>query len=1364
VKLAEAQRYQNRPPLVPQPRPEQLPLSFAQERLWFLDQLMPDSPFYNSPLALRLRGTLHQEALQRSLNELVNRHETLRTVFVTQDGRASTRILPVPDLGIPIELINLSTDAFEEQQLLNLVSKTAYTPFDLTRELPLRVTLFKLDDNDHVLLLTIHHIATDGWSFGVVTRELGVLYNALVQNRPSPLPPLPIQYVDFALWQRRWFTGEALEQQLQFWRDRLTDVPTVLQLPADQPRPPVHTLHGAIVSHRFSAELTRQLKRLSQQHGTTLFMTMLAAFAIIMNRYTGLERFIIGSPIANRHHQALESLIGFFVNTLALPVDFTEVPTFQELLQQVRQTALDAYAHQDLPFERLVGALNLERDMSRHPLFQVMLVVQNAPMEPLALTGLSLTPVDFGIQSVRFDLEVHLWEQDDALACHMIYYRDIFEEATVRRMLAHFDKVLSAVVADAGQPIHHYPLLTETETLQLLAWTQTATDYPQDQTIIALFEQQVEQTPDNLAVIFENEALSYRQLNNKANQVAHRLLVHPALKDMHNPLMAICVERSLEMVIGLLGILKAGGAYVPIDPDYPAERIAHMLVDSTAPVMLTQSRLKNRLPETQAETVYLDTSDFAAQSTGNPNIQTSADALSYVIYTSGSTGKPKGVALPQRALFNLMHWQRQVPRLSEPAVTLQFTTLSFDVSFQEIFSTWFSGGKLVLVDYETRRDVGSLLAYLAAHRIERLFVPFVMLQHLAEHFDASRHNALALQDIITAGEQLRITPAVRQLFDALPDCRLHNHYGPSETHVVTALTLPNNKSEWPELPSIGYPIPNIRIYILDTQHQPQPQGIPGELCIAGNSLARGYFNRPRLTTEKFIEMELFGRREHIYKTGDLARWLPDGNIEFLGRLDNQVKLRGYRIELGEIEAILSQHTVVKDAAAIVYEREGNQALAAYVTISGDDSIIHNLSFITNLRDWLKTHLPDYMMPTYWQVIEAMPLTSSGKIDRKALPDLGAPTVATRYIAPRNDTELQLVQIWEEILNTSPISVCANFFTLGGHSLLAIRLISHIQQRFGRQLPLATLFRSPTIAQLATQLQSDTPARRFQHIIPIQPRGELLPLYLFPGGGGNVLYFHLLAQYLSQNQPVYGMESPGLYGYSKIADSVEEHATLLLTELCQHQPSGTYRLAGHSAGGLVAFELACQLEQQGKTVHQLIILDTYVSSHLQLPEEFAKHEELNELELLWIIVQALESQLKQNEGDNTKSLNLSREDLAAQPNEESRYVMVMQRLQEHDLYAPGTPVEELKKLVKVFGAGVNNQSTYYPRYQVHCPVVLVRAQESSSEEALKYLPATSDLGWQTFCTQQVHVVYTSGTHTSMMAEPHVQTLASLLNSI
>jgi amino acid adenylation domain-containing protein len=1043
-----------------------LPLSFAQQRLWFFDQLELTPSTYNIPYALHLNGTLELAALERSFNEVMQRHEVLRTHFPTLDGQPVQRITNTLRLTIP--LLDLSALSRIERETISrqLANQEAQRPFDLTTGPLVRVHLLRLGSDEHVLLLNLHHIICDGWSLGVLMRELAILYAAFVHGQPSPLAELPLQYADFTLWQRDLLQGEMLQEQLAYWRTHLAGAPTVLELPTDHPRPAVQSYRGAWHSFQLPLSLTEKLKALSQQEGVTLFMTLLAAFAILLARWSGQSQVVVGTPVAERGHRELEELIGFFVNTLALRVDLSGNPSVRELLARVREVALQGYAHQDLPFEKLVEVLTPERHLSHTPLFQVMLILQNTERPRLTLPGVTLQPFFVESGGARFDLTLSLDETEQGLAGVLEYSTDLFEPETMQRLVGHLQTLLEAIVQEPEQHVAELPLLTASECRQLLLdWNATKQEYQEGLCVHQLFEAQVQRTPDAVALVYEDEHLTYGELDRRANQLAHHLQTLGVEPD---GLVGLCLPRSVELLVAMLAILKAGGAYVPLDPDYPPERLTFMLADAMVKVVLTQAPLLPHLPLGKGEVLCLDQmgSQLAAQPSQPPISQVRPEHLAYVIYTSGSTGRPKGVALPHLALTNLLSWH--LGCLLPGARTLQFASMSFDASFHEIFAAWSSGGTVCMIPEMLRRDMPGLAHMLSEMAVEKAIFPVVVLQQLAQQYSASGSWPAHLQEITTTGEQLHLTPAILQWFQIRNFCRLHNHYGPSESHVVSSFTFGGPVANWPITPPIGRPIANTQFYVLDKLQQLVPIGVVGELYIGGVSLARGYLRRADLTAERFVPHPFSERGgERLYRTGDLARYLPDGNIEYLGRRDQQVKLRGYRIELGEIEEVLRQHEAVREAVVLLREDQpGDKRLVAYLMPSAQLELK-----ISEIRSYLEKKLPDYMVPSAFVLVEFWPLNANGKVDRQRLPvpDHLRPELEVAYEAPLTPAEEVVAGIWADVLKLEQVGIHDNFFELGGHSLLAAQVVSRLCTAFQIQLPLLSLFEKPTVAGLVSEL-------------------------------------------------------------------------------------------------------------------------------------------------------------------------------------------------------------------------------------------------------------------------------------------------------
>jgi len=1047
------------------------PTSFAQERLWFLEQLEEGSAVYNIPIAIRLSGQLNVTALEKSFNEIVRRHEILRTGFTSHpygdpsqgiaEGQPVQVIADRSTLKLPTIDLRTLSEAKREQEAKRLAKQQGQQKFNLTQAPLLRLTLLQLDQEEHILVLIMHHIISDAWSMGNFIREISTIYPAFCEGKASPLPELPIQYADFAVWQRQQLQGEVLDKQLNYWKQQLGDKLPVLELPTDYTRPSVQTFRGGRQSLTLPQPLSEDLKRLSQQQGTTLYMTLLTAFKLLLHRYSGQTDLLVGSTIANRNRSEIEELIGFFVNTLVLRTNLSENPSFLEYLHQVKQVTLDAYANQDLPFEKLVEELQPERNLSHSPLFQVMFVFQNALTAELALPDLELHLLEVDIERAKFDLMLSVEATKGGLEATFDYSKDLFEETTINRMLTHFQTLLEGVIANPAQPISDLPLLTSADQHQLLVeWNNTKVDYPQDKCIHHLFEEQVEHTPEAIALVFEEQQVTYRELNARANQLAHylqQLGVGPEV------LVGICLERSLEMVVGLLGILKAGGAYVPMDPTYPRERLTFMLQDSQVSVLLTQQELLDQLPENQAQLLCLDNDweVIAQESSKNPINQTTVDCLAYVIYTSGSTGKPKGTLIPHRGLVNYLNWCKKAYTVAEGKGSLVHSSIAFDLTITSLFSPLL---------------VGCCVKLLPNHSsIETLYQAFRNSQNLSLVKITPAHLELLNQQLspteaktrtralIIGGENL-LAKNLSFWQRVSSETMIVNEYGPTETVVGCCIyQVPKKQLQSGSVP-IGQPIANTELYVLDSNMQPVPIGVIGELFIGGVGIGRGYLRRPELTADKFVPNPFASEAgARLYKTGDLARYLPDGNLEYVGRLDDQIKIRGFRVELGEVEALLNQYPEIQEAVVAVGENHStSKQLVGYIVPQKNTEISWN-----KLREFLKGNLPDHMIPTSFVTIEKLPLTPSGKVDRQALPkpDADRQSLETNYVAPRTREEKILADIWCQLLNLEQVGIHDNFFELGGDSILNIQVVARAN-KVGLQFTHQQLFQHQTIAELA----------------------------------------------------------------------------------------------------------------------------------------------------------------------------------------------------------------------------------------------------------------------------------------------------------
>lgn len=1167
------------------------PLSYNQQGLWVLNQLMPGESLYHSPTAARLTGPLNVEALIKTLQTIVARHDGLRTIFKIVDG-VPLQVVQEFTLDVPLIDLSAKSEAERDEEALRILRHEARRPFDLSQGPLIRAVVLRMEEQEHVLLVTMHHIVTDGWSIGLFHRELSALYEALASGKPSPFSELPVQYGDYSVWQREWFDGEVYESQLAYWKQQFATLPPALELPTDHTRPNVQAyraFRGAQQTLTLPAELTKRLKQVCQKENVTLFMILMAAYQVLLHRYTGEEDIVVGTPIAGRHMPETEELIGLFINTLAMRTDLSGDPTFRQLLERVKQTALGAYAHQDLPFERLVKELQPERTLAHNPLFQVMSVLQSEEILPLQLPGLKTEHFRVDNIMANFDLTFDAVERGDELDCLFESNADLFENETIARMLTHFRTLLESIVENPGYRISELPMLTERERHQLLVeWNDTKTNYPSHNCIQELFEQQVSNTPDAFALGWDDRSITYAELNARANRLAHYLHNRGVTPDAR---VGVCINRSPEMIVAILAILKAGGAYVPLDPAYPQTRLEFMLKDSGAPLLLTTSSLLAKLPSAGTEIVCLDriADELARESDLNPGVSTTADNLAYVMYTSGSTGKPKGVTVNHRNVVRLVK-NTNYASFSADEVFLQCSTISFDASTFEIWGSLLNGARLVLLPAGTPslKELGQAIK---RHNVTTLWLTAGLFHLMVEnHFDDLR----GLRQLLAGGDVLSV-PHVKKVVNELEGCRFINGYGPTENTTFTCCYPVDDLTKVNGSVPIGFPIANTSVYVLDKKMNPAPIGVPGELFIGGDGLASGYLDRPELTVERFVRDPFSGNGSRLYRTGDLVRYRATGEIEFIGRVDNQVKVRGFRIELGEIEAALAEHPAVSEAVVIACKDSGDKHLVAYLVPRNGDVATGEV------REFLQQRLPDYMVPSVFVVLESLPLSPMGKVDRRALPAPGdfKREAEKSFVAPADELELKLTRIWEQVLNVHTIGTDENFFELGGHSLLAVKLFAQIEKVFGKNLPLATLFQAPTVRQLARVLRDEGWQSAWSSLVPIQVGGARTPFFCIHAAGGNVLEYHDLARLLGSDQPFYGLQAKGLDGKSEPHTSIQEMASHYLNELREVQPEGPYLLGGRSSGGTIAFEMACQLEAEGEKVALLALLDTFPAGYFKL---------------------------------------------------------------------------------------------------------------------------------------------------------------------
>ncbi|BBN81233.1 hypothetical protein PA25_12180 [Pseudoalteromonas sp. A25] len=1177
-------------------------LSFAQQRLWLLDKIEGGSAHYNMPGAMRLRGVLNIEALKQALDTIVERHESLRTYFQEDaQGEPLQVIHPFTSLDLPEIDISSLPEAQREPEYIDLVSTEASKLFDLSSDMMLRALLIKLSEREHILVVTMHHIASDGWSMGVLINEFSALYSAYVRGEGSPLAALEIQYADYAYWQRNWLRGEVLETQLGYWERQLSALPVVHSLPLDKTRPAKQTFSGSTYDSVIGPQTQQKLMSLCKEVGGTLFMGLHAAFSVLLSRHSNETDIVIGTPIANREQTEVANLIGFFVNTLVLRSNLKDAPSFSALLEQSKNMLLDAYAHQQVPFEQIVEVLQPERSLSHSPLFQVMLVLQNNEEGELDLPGLSLSQVEGAEQVAKYDLTLSVTESDEGLHLEWEYNTDLFVQETIKRLASHFELLLEGLTDNPEKSVFSIEMLSEAEKhQQLVAWNDTAVEYPKEQCIHALFEAQVEATPDAVAVVFAEQTMTYRELNAKANQLAQYLVEEKGVRP--DTLVGICVERSLEMMVGILGVLKAGGAYVPLDPNYPAARLAYMLEDANLTTVLTQESLRGVTPVKASQAVYLDSSalcdDLGNYSSDNVGIDSVRSShLAYVIYTSGSTGNPKGVMIEHRHATNMAISQIDIFDLKHTSRVLGFASFSFDAAVSEWMMALLKGACLYICSEHERANITALESILVHKQITHATIPPAVLKFIDANLEYD------FTSLIVAGES--IDKHLSDLWSA--KCRMYNAYGPTETTVCASVAQIRSGMSV----HIGKSIANVQLYVMKEGNL-IPAGAAGELHIGGVGLARGYLNRPELTDEKFVSNPFYDEAnpassERLYKTGDLVRYLPDGNLEFLGRIDHQVKIRGFRIELGEIEQQLLSDGRVNDAVVVADGKEADKRLVAYVTHDDAEAMLmddesaqrQRNDLIESLKARLAQTLPDYMIPSVFVVLTHMPLTPNGKIDRKGLP---APDISQQqqvYVAPTTDTEKMLCEIWQDILGVEQVGITDNFFALGGHSLLAIKVVSKVNLKLKQDIVVRDVFSFPTIQSLSlaiigTKRRSDGQLCQPLNIMAQESeRSDIAALFIIHAVDGDIVSYRQLLASLEINMPIYGLVSQALL--KREAPSGIEDISLIseryIKQIKSVQATGPYFLMGWSMGGVIAMEIANQLISAGDHVTFVGLIDS-----------------------------------------------------------------------------------------------------------------------------------------------------------------------------
>ncbi len=1306
------------------------PASIAQQMFWYLELLEGEVTAFNVPLRFRLDGPLDVRLLERSLNTIIERHEALRTYFGEDHGELLQIVVPELSLHIPVTDISRNTPEVITEEAERLGSIEARRPFHLATGPLIRAELLRLGPESHIFHVTSHHALFDGMSMTVLTRELADIYQAYFDGKPCPLEPLPIQYGDFSVWQKEFLEGPEMKQQLAYWKKQLEGM-RELDLPTDFPRPPVKSWRGEIISTLLPKELTDTLQSIAAKHGATLFHLQLAAYMILLHRYTGSPDIAVGTPVTGRTRGELEPLIGVFINSLILRCDLSGNPGFGGFLDRVRDTSLEALENQELPFERLVQELRPERDPGRNPLFQVNFNHHRSFARAGTFGGVTLTPIPSRSPGTIFDLHFFMVERKEGWRASCDYSTDLFTRESAERMLGHFKHLLEEISRNPDLPIEQLEILTAPEKAQLHDWSRHPRDYPQDATIGSLFLETADRFPDRRALECGDRCFTYQQVRAEATRLAAGLLdagVTPG------DTVAITAKPGPEMIAGLLGTLLAGGCCVPIDPSYPADHFGMLLEESGAKTALATAGCESSFPASWNGTLRIIEPFGNATPAVLPEIAVTAEHPAHLMFTSGSTGRPKGVLLPHRGTVRLVR-NNDFITITPDDVFLQAAPVSFDASLLEIWGPLLNGGRLVLLP-----DGPSLEQIAAAVRdkgVTTLWLTAGLFQLMIdEHADSLK----GLRHLLAGGDVL--SPAhVRKTMEALPGTRIINGYGPTEnTTFTTCHPITADDLTKPSIP-IGRPIANTTVHILDDQLRPVPVGIPGELCTGGDGLATGYLNAPELTAEKFIAHPEFGR---LYRTGDLCRLATDGTIEFLGRRDHQVKVRGFRIELGEIEAVLSGHPQVRQSKAAVRgdSAETKRILAWVVPQDGKPVTAEELTA------YLAAHLPAFMQPDGIAVLEAFPLNANGKIHTAALPDpvhrISA-AAAAPHEAPDGDTETHLAAIWQELLGISGLSRNADFFALGGHSLMALRMFSRINREFGKSLPLSALIQHPTIATLAAlleppaakQIPPDADHSR-GHLVTLSPGGDQHPLFCIHGGDGGALFYQGLAGRLPKNIPLHAIESEELGNSGPIEQrSIGETAAAYLKQIQSVQPEGPYRLAGYSFGGVVAHEIACQLVGQG---HQVAFLGMFDTHNPAAPAR--KYGLLERLAVFW-----LQSKGEPLAGRLSQLVSRVREGIRT-------HRTVSKEIRAAAASGPAEAFSDLRR-VQVREENWRAMKTYQPQpFEGH--ITLFKTSHVNDK-----FERPADYGWGNLALSGLDIVSVSGHHLDLFNPANIETLAGAL---
>ncbi|MCH8029348.1 MAG: amino acid adenylation domain-containing protein [Candidatus Dadabacteria bacterium] len=1301
-----------------------LPLSTAQRRVWLLQELLPENPLFNSTLLLRLMGGLNRQALEGALNEVLRRHEALRASFTVSDGKPVQSISPSLDLSLPLVDLSKAPKAKRGTKALSLCEQEALKPFDLTNPPLLRASLLRLKGKEHILLITTHRIVFDDRSAQILIDELSALYRVLSRGEKTPLPELSAQYRDFVQWQSGWLEGKQADKRLSYWKDSLADMP-VLELPTDRPRPAAYTYRGSTISFELPASLSKGVKALGRKEGASLFETLLSAFIALLYRYTGAEDIVVGASVTIRSRPEFEGLIGNFTNTAPIRAAVSGELSFKELLRSVKDSSKRALANGDFPFEKLIEELPFERDISRSPIVQAAFNFAERNVRSIKLPGIVTTLTSAHNGASELDLTLEMREGDAGLIGEIEYNSDLFDKGTMTRAAERFEILLEGIVKDPDERISELPMLTDWEFENLIIGLNDTTDAAyEDMCLHELFEAQVERTPENTALVFEDKRLTYSELNRRSNQLAHYLIKKGVRLEMS---VGVCVERSMEMVIGFLGILKAGGVYVPINHESPKDRIEFILKDAGAGALITQSRLVDKVSETCENLICID-SDWKAiskQSPENPNVGIAPDNLAHIIYTSGSSGHPKGVMSPHRYLCIFANTAVKAFNIHSKSRVLQFASVSFVVSLTEMVLPLRMGGEVRLIPEELSLPGADLMRFLREEAITTLRIT-------PSALEAMPYEELPdLQTIIVAGEIC--SQELAKLWSK--GRRFVMSYGSTECSSII-----NDGIDGTGKPPLGKPIANAQVYLLDSNLQPVPIGAPGEIHISGYGLARGYLNSPDLTAEKFIP-DPFGKQPgaRMYNTGDLARHLPDGSIEILGRADRQVKIRGIRIELGEIESVLARHPNVSEAVvSVTGEKGSNKRLTAYVVPKQKTQRL-----TAELRHHISKKLPVYMIPSAFVILDSFPLTAHGKLDRKALPspDTRRTDLKEDFVAPSTRLEKQLSELWERILDVRPVGVSDDFFELGGDSLQAVRIASEINRLLKKDFPLNLLLKVPTIEQLVSLINKADFSGPHSPLVEIQGGGSKRPFFCVHAVGGSIISYLELARSIDAEQPFYALEAPGLSGKGELHTVIEELAALYIEAIKDVQSEGPFLIGGYSFGAVAAYEMAQQLRSEGQKVELLAMID---------PPDLNNYEHNPSDDDFTHLTRHEMEQLGNALGFQLDRLNYAMDLMEKLSREEQLAYIAEWEIKEPENSDPETLLT--LRLLRVLQANFRALNDYQPK-PYPGKVTLFNGSTKIAES-----PKDNTIGWGKLARGGIELYVIPGNHFTLLQYPQVQILA------